>query len=170
MKTPEQAAILIMVVMSFLISCSKSDSEGHSAGRSTAAPKKIAEAQSTMGEPGLEQAKAQGVTKATERMSTDREERVRSLVRSLDDLEVQRRKLEQAEAEGRANINQLRGVPRDSEIDIETNAGARKGASEAEQKALDAYLPVALELQTIQAKEKIFSEQLERARAVGATR
>jgi hypothetical protein len=81
----------------------------------------------------------------------------------LDQLDLQRRKLKQSEEEARAKLNAIRGVPANTAVDI-SNPAISKDAPKEERQAFEAYLMIALELQTLDAKEVLFNEQLERAR------
>ncbi len=93
---------------------------------------------------------------------------LRGVTGQLDELQSQRRLLEPAEQSKREALNSLRGVPKETKIDVETDhiaGGNGRDAVPGEQEALDAYLTVALELQTLEAKEKLFNEQLERLKA-----
>jgi hypothetical protein len=163
--TIRESAILVLAA-SCLLSCSKPDSE--STADNSASSKQTAEQPASAEGSGLARPAKSGTARASERPTTQRTQRLKGTVRALDDLDVQRRKLVQVEQERRASLNQLLGFPRDAEIDISTNVIPTPGGrepSEAEQKEWDAYVLVALELQTIEAKEKLFNEQLERAQA-----
>jgi hypothetical protein len=94
------------------------------------------------------------------------EERViKTITRDIDQLEIQREKLGLEEHEKRLALNQLRGVPGDTAIDITHPGVARGSLIEGEEEAFDAYLMLALQLQTLEAKEELFNQQLQRVRA-----
>jgi hypothetical protein len=103
-------------------------------------------------------------TKSGDRTPTVKEQRLMSVAQQIDQVESQRKKLTIEETGKRLALNKLRGVPGDTPVDITKPTVAQDSKIGGEQEALDAYLLTALELQTLDAKEKIFTEQLQRLR------
>lgn len=103
-------------------------------------------------------------TKSGDPTPTVEEQRLKSVTQQIDQLEIQRKKFSLVEGEKRSALNKLRGVPEDTPIDI-TNPGVAHGSSlEGEKEAFNDYLMISLELQTLDAKEKLFKEQMQRLR------
>ena len=107
-------------------------------------------------------------TRVRERVTTRESQKFRGVARQLDDLDSRRRFLEPAQQSKQEALNALRGVPVSTPINIETDtiAGSNgRSAFPGEQEALNEYLLIALELQMLDAKEKIYSEHLDRPKA-----
>jgi hypothetical protein len=102
--------------------------------------------------------------KSGERTPTEKGRRLRGITQQIDQIEVERKKLNLVEHEKRVALNKLRGVPDHTPIDVTHPNAARGSAIQGEEDAFDAYLMVALQLQTLEAKEKLATEQLQRAR------
>lgn len=162
------ATIIGSAAMAFsipvLVSCSKKEPED-SAVPGEKQPEAMGSSKETAYGPAAGGPGKQATAKVAERSTTIRDQRIKSVVQSLDQLEVQRRKLEVAEEEARAKLNGIRGVPADTEVDI-SNPGIAGDRSKEEREAFEAYLMVAWELQTLDAKEMLFNQQLERSRAM----
>jgi len=148
------AALFVVVGMP---SCSK-ESGDPDAARESADRKRSADFKTENADPS-EEGKPP-VSKSGDRAPTERERRVRGVTQQIDQIEVDRKKLSIVEHERRVALNKLRGVPDHTAIDISNPNIAIGSAIQGEEEAFDAYFMVALQLQTLEAKEKLATEQL----------
>lgn len=151
-------AVLFLVVG--MPSCSK-ESDGPNAARENPDKKKRADFKTEDADPSEE--RKQPVSKSGDRTPTETERRIRGVTQQIDQIEVERKQLSIVEHERRVSLNKLRGVPDHTPIDISNPNVAVGSAIEGEVEAFDAYLMVALQLQTLEVKEKLATEQLQRA-------
>lgn len=141
-------------------SCSKESSNSDAASEITDKKKRAA---LTPADAGPSEQGNHSPTKPGERTPTEDEQRVKSFTRHLDELEVQLKKHAITELEKRIALNKLRGVPSETPID-HTNPGSANKGIEGHDEAFNEYVHTALELQTLEAKVKLATEQLQRLR------
>ena len=144
-----------------LASCSK---ESGGSNGDPKVPDQKGSAANLRGDTGASMQEKGPLAKSGERTPTEKAQRLRATTQQIDQIEVERKKLNIEEHEKRVALNKLRGVADDTPIDITRPGVARGSLIEGEEEAFDAYLMLALQLQTLEAKEKLFTEQLQRAR------
>jgi hypothetical protein len=145
------------------VSCSKKRTDSTTSHQDGHSPERKDETRDSTGESNPGQDKKPDTAKVTERSPSIRDQRMQSVARSLDQLELERRELQQTEEVAKAKLNGIRGVPANTAVDISNPAVSKDGTKE-EQQAFEEYLTVALKLQELDAKEVLFKEQLKRAR------
>jgi chaperonin cofactor prefoldin len=162
MKSPRACSNLaLMSLLIGLASCSK---ESGGANGDPKGPDLKEGAANHRGDTGASMQEKGPPAKSGERTPTEKAQRLRATTQQIDQIEVERKKLNIEEHEKRVALNKLRGVADDTPIDITHPGVARGSAIQGKEEAFDAYLMVALQLQTLEAKEKLATEQLQRAR------
>lgn len=155
------AKLAVLCPLIGLGSCSKKSGDD---ARNAESPDQAESAAINPAEAGPSKPGHLPATKSEDRTRTESEQRVKSFTRHLDQLEVQRKESSSREQERRIALNKLRGVPDNTPVDITHPGVARDSMIEGEAAAFDAYLMSAYELQTLEAKEKLATEQLQRLR------
>lgn len=152
--------LAMLCLLNGLACCSKESGNADTDRRS---PDRTGSVDLTPADAGPSKPGNHSPTKPGDRTPTEDEQRVKSFTRHLDELEVQLKKHAITELEKRIALNKLRGVPSETPIDHTSPGSANKGI-EGHEEAFNEYVRTALELQTLEAKVKLATEQLQRLR------